>query len=64
MAPAGPEPEFLNLRVAGQHVNRGVRKVLAELTWHRDLGVAASQAKQQQRPILWLQLLGDLRGFS
>ncbi len=58
------EPEFLNLRVAGHDVYRGVRKVLTELTWHRDLDLAASQAKKQQRPILWLQMLGDLRGFS
>lgn len=59
-----PEPEFLNLRVSGRDVGRGVRKVLTELNWHRDFAAAASEAAQRQRPILWLQMLGNLRGFT
>ena len=59
-----PEPEFLNLRVSGRDVGRGVRKVLTELNWHRDFAAAASEATQRQRPILWLQMLGNLRGFT
>lgn len=58
------EPEFLHLRMTGRDVGRGVRKVLTELNWHRDFAAAASEATQRQRPILWLQMLGNLRGFT
>jgi hypothetical protein len=63
-APGDPAAGVEALRVSGRDVNRGVRKMLSELRWHRDLGGAASEARERQRPILWIQMLGDLRGFS
>jgi hypothetical protein len=48
----------------GQRLARAVGKLTRELTWQRDLADAAAAARQAGKPIFWLQLLGDLRGYT
>ena len=72
LAPAGAAPmpqaggadEFQRLELPGAKVRAGVRKVVSAFTWHRDLDQAASVARAQGKPIVWVQALGELRGLT
>lgn len=55
---------FQRSEVPGSKVGAGVRRALHSLLWHRDLEEAASAARQQGRPIVWVQALGELRGLT
>jgi len=45
----------------GRTLAKAVRKVL-KLDWHEDLTRAAKAARAQDKPLVWIQLLGDLDG--
>lgn len=55
--------EFRRLRVAGKKVTAAVGK-LGRLRWHKTLPGAARAARSQGKPILWIQALGDLGGYT
>jgi hypothetical protein len=55
--------EFRRLKVPGKEVAPAVRKLL-KLRWHKSLRAAAYQARTEDKPILWIQALGDLRGYT
>jgi hypothetical protein len=48
---------------AGKDLKEAVEKV-NDLHWYSKLGSARAKAKAQDKPILWLQALGDLDGFA
>jgi hypothetical protein len=54
---------FRRRRVDGAEVSAAVGK-LVRLRWHRALGGAARRARALDKPILWVQALGDLDGFT
>ncbi|MEE2886285.1 MAG: hypothetical protein VX951_02525, partial [Planctomycetota bacterium] len=54
---------FLDREFKGPEVVRGIRKV-TKLRWHSKLTDAASRARASGRPILWIQALGDIGGYT
>ena len=59
----------LATRVEAQPINGRVdkvgdrtEKVFGKLQWHRSLDKALADARTQNKPLLWLQLVGDLDG--
>lgn len=49
-------------RVEGTVVKEATDKVLQTVTWHRTIDAALSDAHQQKKPMLFLQMVGDLDG--
>jgi hypothetical protein len=66
---ATPRPALVGITsdkteiVPGKTTNAGVGK-LAALKWHTSLAEAAKAAGKSGKPILWLQILGQLQGFA
>jgi hypothetical protein len=56
--------EFQQSRVAGRELSRAVTRVTRELDWHKKLSIAAKEAQQSGKPIVWIHALGDLKGFT
>jgi hypothetical protein len=54
---------FGKLQIDGETNHARTKRVLAELTWHTSVKAAARVAVQQDRPIVLIQALGDIRGF-
>lgn len=48
-------------QLSGNKLAKAVNKVLA-LRWHKNLKTAAKAARAQDKPLVWIQTLGDLRG--
>lgn len=61
---AGDEPAALTPRgkpkIHGTEVKRTTDKLLSEVHWHRDLEHALAIAKEEGKPVFWLQLVGEL----
>jgi hypothetical protein len=55
--------EFFRLKVPAKKAAPAVRKVL-KLRWHKTLKSAVRDARFQRKPILFIQALGDLKGFT
>ena len=51
------------IKFGGDKLAPRVEKLLAELTWHRDLAVAQQESKRTGKPILWVHALGEVDGF-
>jgi hypothetical protein len=74
--PAGPtaaeEPDpaevraraFLEKRVAGRDLKKSIDRVLKELHWYEKLDEAKAAAAASERPLLWIQALGEVDGFA
>jgi len=66
---AMPQPTLVGITtgktevIPGKTTNAGVGK-LAALKWHTSLAEAAKTAGKHGKPILWLQILGQLQGFA
>ncbi len=56
--------EFRNLKVSGRDLHRAVGKVVRELDWKSSLRSAQREAVKTGKPIVWIQALGDLRGYT
>jgi hypothetical protein len=56
--------EFEQSARKGHEVSAGLQRVLKEITWHRQLADAQKVARAQNKPIVWVQALGDLRGLT
>ena len=55
--------DFFRLKVPAKKAAPAVRKV-TKLRWHKTLGKALSDAKSKRKPVLYIQALGDLKGFT
>lgn len=47
-------------RIEGSVVEARTNEVLTKVKWHRDLDSTLSAAKAQNKPMLFLQMVGDL----
>lgn len=56
--------EFRELRVEGATVHGAVRDVVRTLRWHSRLRDAQRVAEASDKPILWIEALGDLKGYT
>ncbi len=55
--------EFRAMKLPGKEAATAVRRLLT-LRWHKKLRDAAYKARADNKPILWIQALGDLRGYT
>ncbi len=49
-----------NLTIRGEEVKRTTDLLLSEVSWHKDLEHALALAKEENKPVFWLQLVGEL----
>ena len=56
--------QFANLRSPGTEVRRAVKKLVRELNWYKTLRSAQNEAKKTGKPIVWIQALGALSGYT
>ncbi|MFQ5506484.1 MAG: hypothetical protein ACE5F1_17075 [Planctomycetota bacterium] len=56
--------EFRQKQLLGKQVSRAVRKLVRGAKWHRTLRSAAAAAERSGKPILWIQALGTLAGYT
>ncbi len=54
---------FQRLRVSGRSVSRAVKKI-RKLKWYSSLTKASHRAKRENKPIVWIQALGTLKGYT
>ncbi len=54
---------FRQLEIPGEQVAQNVSKLTQELHWHQTLRSALRAARSEDKPVLWVQALGDLQGF-
>ena len=55
---------FLQRRVPGRDVLRGVKMLTSELDWKKTLKSAQREAVKTGKPIVWIQALGVLGGYT
>ena len=55
---------FSQLQVPGKQVRRAVAKLTKNLRWHKTLDKAVAEAMNTGKPILWIQALGQLKGYT
>jgi len=55
--------EFFKLKVPVRVTAPAMRKV-TKLRWHKTLAKASIRARAEKKAILWIQALGDLKGFT
>ena len=55
--------QFRRLKIPGDEVEKNVRRLTKELRWYKTLGAALGSARAKGRPVLWVQALGELKGF-
>jgi len=60
---APPQPDTSGPKLAGRDLKKAVEKV-ASLRWFDDMPSARAEAAAHNKPILWIQALGDLEGFA
>ena len=63
MQPASRQ-EMDGLQLGSGHVRHALRTLSRSLEWHDDLQYAAEAAEASGKLILWIQALGDLKGFA
>jgi hypothetical protein len=56
--------QFRQLQVRGSQLTRAVTTVTRSLAWHDKLDAAARVAAAEGKPILWIQALGTLQGYT
>ena len=54
---------FRKLTVPGEEVARNVKRLTTELRWHKSLSGALAEGRSKGKPVVWIQALGDLKGF-
>lgn len=65
LTPAEQEAEnFRRTQVSGRALHEGIRGVTKGLPWFENLAAASRVATMEQKPILWVHLLGELDGFT
>ena len=61
---AATRADFRKLRVDGQDVHDAVGSLLRSIRWHSGLRGALRAAADSRKPLLWIEALGDLRGYT
>ena len=56
--------QFRNLKVSGRDLHDAVGKVVKGLDWKSSLMSARREAVKTGKPIVWIQALGDLKGYT
>ncbi len=56
--------QFQSVQLKGKQLKKAVDRVTKELTWHKHLENARLDAVKSGKPILWVQMLGDLTGHT
>ena len=54
---------FRHLKVPGEQVEQNVKKLVSELRWYTSLRAARGAGKAKDKPVVWIQALGDIDGF-
>ena len=54
---------FRKLTVPGTEVAKNVKRLTTELRWHKSLSGALAEGRSKGKPVVWIQALGDLKGF-
>lgn len=54
---------FKRMTVPGEQVEANVKRLTTRLRWHKHLGAALAEGKAKKKPVVWIQALGDLKGF-
>ena len=54
---------FRKLTVPGVEVAKNVKRLTTELRWHKNLSSALAAGRAKGKPVVWIQALGDLKGF-
>ena len=54
---------FRMLTLPGEEVATNVKRLTKQLHWHRTLAGALASGRTKGKPVLWIQALGDLKGF-
>ncbi|HMQ21804.1 MAG TPA: hypothetical protein PKE00_04895 [Planctomycetota bacterium] len=54
---------FRSTRVEGRELAKRVDTVRKSVDWHKSLKAATAAARNEGKPILWIQTLGSLSGF-
>lgn len=47
-------------KISGEEVKKSVDKLLSEIHWQADLSHALATARDEGKPLFWLQLVGNL----
>ena len=55
--------QYRRLESPGEQVKQNVDKLTKELKWFRSLEAAKLTARNEKKPILWVQALGELNGY-
>lgn len=55
--------QYRKLVVPAEALNAGVEKLTKELKWNDALDKALAEARKANKPVLWIQALGELNGF-
>ena len=53
-----------DVRVAGSVLHGTLEELRRRLAWYRDVRAAVCAARAAQKPLVWIQLLGELDGFA
>lgn len=56
--------QFRSVQLKGSQLKKAVDRVAKELNWHKHLSNARLEAVKSGKPILWVQMLGDLTGHT
>ena len=59
-----PEADSRKTRLEGRDVRRAVTRLVRDLDWHDDLDAALEDAAAAGKPVLWIQALGELDGYT
>lgn len=61
--PAKAAHDFRRLHLPGEEVARNVERLTSELHWYRSLSSALAAGRSADKPVVWIQALGDIDGF-
>lgn len=54
---------FRKLTVPGEEVAKNVSRLTKEMKWHGSLSSALAAGRAKGKPVLWIQALGELKGY-
>ena len=58
----GVETSSTGAVVSAAKTEKSVTKLVDQLVWHSDLAAAQELARKENKPILWLHVLGEIDG--
>ena len=51
--------DYYNM-LSGVEAEKRIERLTTQIQWHRNLEEALAEAKKTDKPVFWLQLVGDL----